>query len=840
MAREVCQQIVANIIGREVSETDLMRLEQRVQARMRALQRQDATLSENTAMRQSVDDIVAQDAAAITAKRRATLMNQAKLLQTQGQITANWGKQYGLGVKSLITGTQRNVKGARRSVGGEQHSAEVTLQGGLHGGITQLGKEAWEIFRKDLMESDIARALWHLQREIPNTAELAKLPEMAVAIAKVIDRQQEMGRLMANQEGASIGRYDGRITKGSHDTRKIGADEAGWMDSARRNFDLPRMMDEMGFTDPQDMLRALYEPLSTGLHLKVTEPPSPTVKRGLGTLANKLSKEKVVHFKGPDEFMAYNKQFGAGNLRESVAHELSQAARSVGLLRMMGTNPNAFIDALETNLKKELRKTKPTADAVTRFNRDISAARQRLKTVDGSNNIPGGNVLGNAGLIYRTLKTVSTLGGSMISSFGDVATFIQSARYNGINGFQAFDAALRGIFTARQPLERAELASSLGVMFDSLSGHIANRFSFDDGFTGAGSKVLQLYYKANLQNWWTDGLRFAAAQMLSHNLAFNAGKAFNELDPALVKTLNLYGIDEAGWNLARQAVRNRGGTAYLAPELIKDEAVQRAMRAYFSDQNGYLLLSPDAETRHFTTWGTQKGTLAGEVARLAMQFKAYNVSFNQRMIGRELLGNIGVDTRGVADVLKGSAMSQSAWLGMTKLMALTTLFGYASMYAKSTLRGLTPRDPTDPHTAVAAALQGGGLGVMGDFMFANASRTGSDPLINALGPAVGDLDSVTKLFLSMREASLEPDADKRQQELQSIGDKLFQMGRSNVPGNNLFFLKPIIDYLFMWNWQEQMNPGAMQRMEANAAKNGQTYFISPTQRVAQQRAGAMP
>jgi hypothetical protein len=837
MAREVCQQIIANLTGREVSEAEVLRLEKRVQARIRRMQANDATLTENNAIRESINEIVAEDTAAVTAKRRAALLNEGKRLQAQGKITSGaWGKQYGLGLRSLVTGTQRNVKGARISAGGQQLAAEVTLSGGLQGGISALGRDVWKLFTSDALETDIARALYALRRDVPDQITLAKLHPTAVKIAEVIGRMQELARVMANKEGAAIGKIDGYITRQAHDVARIARDREGWMAMARQTFDLPRMQADMGFDSVDAMLESLYEPLSTGLHLKVSaDKPNATVKRGLGSLANKLSKERVIHFKGADEFMAYNRDFGAGNLRESVAHGLSQSAKSIGLLQVMGTNPAAFLDAMASNLERELKKTKPDAAAVKRFTADIAKARSRLKTIDGSNSIAGSEILANASMIYRSLKTISSLGGSMISSFNDVASFIVSARHNGINGFQAFDAAMRGIFSARQPHERAELASTLGVMFDSLNGHVANRFNPDEGLTGKASFVMQKYFQANLQNWWTDGLRFAAAQMLSHNLGLHAGKTLSELEPALAKTLNLYGVDEAGWNEARKAVRNRGGNAYLAPELIKDENVKRAMQAYFSDQNGYLVLTPDAETRHLVTLGTQRGTVAGEAARLLMQFKAFTVSFNQRMIGRELVGNVGIDTRGAGDVLAAAAKSGSAWGGMSQLMVMTTLFGYASMYAKDTLKGKTPRDPTDPHTAIAAALQGGGLGIMGDFLFANASRTGSDPLINALGPAAGDADATIKLLLAMREVPLETDPEKRQAKVEKIGDDLFKLSRSNIPGNNLFYVKPVMDYLFMWHLQEAMNPGAMARMEKQAAATGQTYFVSPSQRVAEQR-----
>jgi hypothetical protein len=829
MAREVCQQIIAHLTGREdVSEAEVLRLEGAVRKRANVIQARAPATTESAALREAVAEITREAEAAASAQRRAVLLNEGKRLQAQGRITGNWGKQLGLGLRSMVTGTQRNVAGARISAAGQQDVARGVLVGGLHGAVSRLGKDVLRLFTSDALEDDIGRALFALARDTPDAAALAKLDPNAVKLAQAIRQQQELARTLLNREGAAIGKYDGYIARQAHDVTRIARDEAGWRAMAAEHFDLPRMLAETDAKDADALLDSLYRALSTGLHLKAVEPPSPTQKRGLGSLANRLSQARVIHFKDADGYLAYNRQFGAGTLREAVVHGLEQAGKSVGLMQVLGTNPAAFLDSMEASLVKELKKSNPDADAVARFRTDVANARKRLAEVDGSLDIPGHAPLASFSSGVRMLQTMASLGGSTVSSYVDVAGFLVGARHNGVNVFQAADAAIRGIFTGRKPAERAEIASALGVVFESLAGKMASRFSLDDGTRGALAHAQAQFFRLNLQNWWTDGLRFAAAEMLSHNLASHAGKAWADLDPRLVRTLTLYGLDAAGWKLARGAVEALpDGRAFLNPSAIEDEGVQRALRAYFTDQNGYLLLSPDSESRYLTKAGTQRGTVAGELVRFMAQFKSYTVAFTQKMVGRELIGNIDVDARGLG-AMKDALGSGAAMLGMAQLVALTTVFGYQAMAMKDLLKGKKPRDPSDPRTALAAMQQGGGLGIMGDFLFGRANRTGGGFIGTLAGPLAGDIESLANMYFTAREAALDP--EKKAQ----LGDDLFRLTWSNVPGNNLFYVKPVLDYLLLWNVQEMLNPGAMQRLEKGARNAGQEYLVSPAQRVREQ------
>lgn len=825
MSRDICREIVKNISGKEFSDAELDRLTGIVERQSKRILRANRTLSPNEAIQQAGEAAVEALRVRVLEKQRVALLNEGKRQAAIGSILSNWGDQPGLGLRSLVTGTQRNVQGARLSAAGQQDAIRSELVGGFHAALSKLGRDDLRLFTADVVEDDIARALWELSHDTPNELALAKLNPAARRIAKVIADSQDLARGLANKEGASIGRYRGYVAQATHDSLRISRSESEWRKVANDTFDLGRMMTEMNYSSIDSMLDSLYLTFSTGLHLKTGDAPRLDPQATVN-LANRLSQSKVVHFKSAQGWTAYNRQFGYGNLRETVLHGLEHSARATGLMQVMGTNPGAFLESMEQQLAKELRKT--GADA-TRFRKDVQAAKNRLAEVDGSLDVPGNSTLATYSQGIRSLQTMASLGGSLISSFADIGLFVVSARHNGINAFQAASAAAGGLFRGRTRSEQVEMASALGVVFESMAGKMASRFSVDDGGRGAIARGQQLFFQLNLQNWWTDSLRFAAAEMLSHNLASHAGASFDALPATLAKTLGLYGLDARGWDTARKAVQAaEDGKVMLSPTDVPDEGVRRALRAYFTDQNGYVMLSPDAETRYLSKIGTQRGTVAGEALRFAMQFKSYSIAFSQKMIGRELIGHIDPDVRGAG--VFGKAMANgSAVLGISQLVVMTTLLGYLSMSMKDLLKGREPRDPSDPRTALAAMQQGGGLGIMGDFLLGRENRAGGGFIGTVAGPTAGDIESLANLYFTSREAALDPEKENK------VGDDLLRLTYSNAPGNNLFYVKPVMDYLVMWNLNETLNPGAMARMERNAARQGQEFFISPSARVAEQQ-----
>ncbi|WP_225926612.1 hypothetical protein [Pseudomonas sessilinigenes] len=129
--------------------------------------------------------------------------------------------------------------------------------------------------------------------------------------------------------------------------------------------------------------------------------------------------------------------------------------------------------------------------------------------------------------------------------------------------------------------------------------------------------------------------------------------------------------------------------------------------------------------------------------RFVTQFKSFPAIYMQKTMGRELYGcgytpaALSNSIRGGRDLLQALRSGNGERLAMHQLMLWTTAFGYLSMASKDVAKGREPRPVDDPKTWLAAMVQGGGLGIFGDYLFGEASRFGNSALELVTGPALG-------------------------------------------------------------------------------------------------------
>ena len=158
-------------------------------------------------------------------------------------------------------------------------------------------------------------------------------------------------------------------------------------------------------------------------------------------------------------------------------------------------------------------------------------------------------------------------------------------------------------------------------------------------------------------------------------------------------------------------------------------------------------------------------------------------------------------------------------LAMGGFMLQTTFMGYVAMSLKDIAKGRSPRDPMeDPlATAQAAMLQGGGLGIYGDFLFGETNRFGQSLSSTLAGPTVSTISDLVKLKDQMIGG-------------QDVGSSAVRFMYNNTPFANLFYAKPVIDYFFMERVFNELNPGQAQRRANRLLKeNAQTMLWQQTE-----------
>lgn len=831
MPFDACLPAIEAAAGRALTKKEQTELYEQLKGRMRKIRAENraATTTEalTTAAAEISDDL---KLSALIEKRNAVL-NAQRHAEALHYVETTWADKPERGIEALLVGTKYARQGARASIAAEQHSLAASYVGGMISDVERLGRDHLALFTSGTIDRDITRALWSIDNP---DAPPFKGQKEAQSIAEVIHRWQEQARLDANRAGAYVGKLPGYVVRQSHDSMKISAAGAErWKADILPRLDLAKTV-PIG-QSAAEFLDETYKSLISGIHPGAASEKAEGFK-GPANLAKKVSQERVLHFKDADSWFDYNATYGKGNLRESLLGGLERDAKAVGLMRTLGTNPEAMLQRIYGEVEKRLRKESP--EKAEAFRKSQRWLNNRLAEVDGRTSSPVNGQIARVSANVRAWESMAKLGGALISSISDVFTYGSELKYQGRSLLGGMAEAIGGLTKGRGTAEQREILSSLGVFFDTARGELARRFSADDSFGGSMSRGMGLFFKANGLSWWTDTMKASAGLSMAHRLAGSKGKAWGALDSELQRALGLYGLDEGKWDIIRSAESKLAdGRDYLTPDQVSELAdaafepylsergieptparvrdlrqeTASQLRQYFSDRVQSAVIEPDARTRATMRQGTRPGTPEGELLRFIGQFKSFPIAYLQRVVQREIYGR-GADSMGQA-LRNGHGEMQA----LGQMMLWTTLFGYGAMAVKDLIKGRTPRPPDDPKTWIAAASQGGGLGIYGDFLFGHANRLGGGAIGSAAGPVAGAAEDVVDLWQRIRDGD-------------DVAATAFRDVLNHTPFLNLFYTRAALDYLFLYRIQEALNPGSIRRMERRVEnENHQTFLVRPSE-----------
>jgi ribosomal protein S20 len=768
--------------------------------------------------------------AAVIEKRNAAL-NLAAKMKALSFVQSEFAGFEAEGFKALLAGSEMRRRGARASVQAEQ----AQMLGGWMGGIINDMNAAglWDLFVSETMARETSRAMFRMGDPDAN---MADLPKEAVEMARIISKYQDDALYTQNRFGSWIRDMRGYIVRQSHDAYRIM--KTGYQEW--RDFVLPRLDTERTFRNGENIeefLKQAYDDFAAGSHMKYNpDDETAAAFRGQGrSVAKAVSQSRVLHFKDGDAWFDYNERFGSQKLADAVLGGLEKASRSAGIMKILGINPEAtltrLLDEVEDNLRGDPK-------ARSKFHQEREAIMNLFRHVDGSINMPGSHLAAQIGSGVRVFQSTAKLGGAVISSVPDLAVYASEQQFQGRGFLSGMGNALADLLRGRGAAEQQAIMNNTGVFFESMRNNVLRRFDTEQNIGGAMSALQTKFFKWNGLTWWTEVLRKSAALSLASDIGNSRMFAFSELRPEMQNILGLYKIDAGKWDLIRMgAAEEADGRVYITAESIKTvprqalenyiqsvgrqvndasvanlvQDIQGAMRSMFIDRAEHAVIEPDARTRAFWLRGTRPGTVWGETARFIAQFKSFPAAILQRTISREIYGR-GYDT--LSDYLKNG---KGDMLGLVNLMAWMTLLGYGAMSIKDLLKGRTPRDPMSPSTWAAAMLQGGAMGIYGDFLFGEMkNRFGGGFLATVAGPTFGTIDDIADLYGRLRDGD-------------DAAAKAFRLLISNTPFANLFYTRMALDYLFLYRIQEWLNPGYLRRMERRIEReNDQTFLISPS------------
>jgi hypothetical protein len=288
---------------------------------------------------------------------------------------------------------------------------------------------------------------------------------------------------------------------------------------------------------------------------------------------------------------------------------------------------------------------------------------------------------------------------------------------------------------------------------------------------------------------------------------------------------NLTGDDHASgavWGDRRPSiadlVESEGQKPTAANIARMRDKLETSLGTYFADRADIAIPTPGAKERKFSTWGMQAGTPQGEFARLAMMFKSFPITIMSKILGRDVYGN-GADT-----VKQWLLKDNRGKFNMAMTIAMMTVAGYIS----ETLHGLTKGKAPAPlaydgkpdwDNIQKIMVRGGSLGLFGETTMGEFSGSYRSYLEYAAGPTFGQVDNLFNIKNSMEQGK-----NQKWPATKLLLD--------NTPFANLFYFRPVLDYFVLWNLQNMLSPGSLERSESRTeTQNHQQYLVKPSEHV---------
>lgn len=780
----------------------------------------------------------------------------------------NSAKQYKNKADALLASigkfgrTQAGLEGGRHSVEGMTVALTSAFQGRLEANLKKA--DLWADFTSNRIDREIANEIQQLSMGKdgkPGITGNAKARRIAKEVHDIM--RDLVGK--QNEQGADIRMRADYILPQSHDfetLRSLGSKEESriiW-----ENDILPGLEASSTFkgADKATFLKEAHEALYNNFFddVKVEEFADGKVDRVVvpqsgkhGSLAKKLGAERVFHFKSADDWLEYNKKYGRHkNFSEAVMADIETRARSIALMKKFTHNPEEAFERRLRGLMAMVRSA-PDSDAQLDLLRENMGRQieQAWKEATGALQSEKTNSFNTFANGLKSVETWSKLGAATLASTPDV--FTSAAKLMASMGesqgpISGIKAAIRimkevpgGFRAAVGSGAEAAWARVNGVVYDSINASIADRYG--SAVTGAGKinelfkSITNAFFKLNFLTWWTDAIRIAAHNAHASLMGEMAGAAIEKLPSGMQADLLEAGITRAEWDAIRGTVQDVDdvGTKMVAADTVSGgdfsevlrerqlsdtpenrrrvaQDVELKTRMYMENVLEQSVPQPGMEERLITRgYRHQDDKMAGLISVL-LQFKTHPITVYNKIIRRAYKRS---GANGVADFLMRGGSARNNIL-MT--VAMTTVAGYMSGVSKDLLKGKTPKDFTKTKTWIDAASRGGGLGILGDFLFReydNHLSKGSSLLV---GPAVGGI--IDPLAASVSALVHDGDPDKAKA-------SAYRMARDNMPLANLFYIKPIMDQLIWFNLNEFFSPGWERRYEKRVEDAGQEFIDAP-------------
>ena len=701
------------------------------------------------------------------------------------------------------TGTSpfQSADGLRKAIVGQAHAR---IEGLLHafrknavlGDGLSIGKKRFNFRRGKAQLDNVVRELFGQKTG----------DDAARGMAEAWSETAEWLRRRFNAAGGAIGKLENWGLPQSHNAlalRRAGRD--AWKNTIRPLLDVERMVYPLTGTRvlPEELdeaLNAVFDAVTTDGWFKQEPQRAPA---GKGAFANQHAEHRFLVFKDADSWLAYQRDFGEGDPFAAMMGHVNMMARDIAHMERLGPNPNATIEWLKQSIRKEASNAENGKPARWRGGAGNAANRGRKKTkklesmwddMRGALNAPVDSRFADSMDGVRNFVTSSILGQAALSAIGDVGTVAMAKYFSGL----PMTGTIREIVGQFRRMPRRD-AVAAGLILDNAM----HAFGQQARYVGAlaGPQWTQ-YLSDRVMTWqglspWTQASRHAYGQAHQRMVVNARDLEFSALPAPYRQQLERWGFSPKDWDGLRKVKPHKGagGAEFLRPRDVAavDQRLADKYLEMILQDTEHAVPSSTVRSRAFLTGAGERGTFFGEIQRSFLMFKSFGAAFGV------------LNTLRVLDAVssEGTLLARGGRYAGGLAISLI-LLGALSIQLKQIAAGRDPRDMTTGSFWGAAGLQGGGLGLYGDFLFADVNRYGGGFATSLGGPAIEHLwDAWTLTGGNLIEL-----AQGKTWEETRAGREFVTFLRGNTPGGTIWAAKLGYERLFLDQLQYLVDPEA--------------------------------
>lgn len=640
----------------------------------------------------------------------------------------------------------------------------------------------------------------------------------AAAMAKAVIGAKERARQLFNAAGGDIGMLEDHGIPHRHDRVRImtaGFDEwfgevAPRLDWTRiENFWTKKPFSSDGTPPPLEVQRGFLKEIFDNIDTDGWVKRDVTWGMQSGkALHNRYSEGRTLHFRTADDWMAYNDRFGVSDPYSAIIGHMHGMARDIAMMRVLGPSHTAGLENIVNHVAK---KVAGNAELEKKLKANANTARAMLAHISGAANTPHNEFWARFFGGTRQVMSAAHLGSAVLVSGSDSVAMSLAAKSVGLNPANVIS---RHVSMLASSASREE-AARMGYVADTLAdaGNTMLRYLGEAPVAEWAERLSSFVMRAQGLSFWTDMARVAFNMEFSGMLA--GARRLDDLEPRLAARLRQRGITDADWAVfSREDLhfQTKDGLRFAAPAYWRGAAIDAGLDpndverivltidGLMQEMTEIAVPSNSYEMRARFMGQSQPGSLPGELARSLVAYKSYAMTFTINQYRQAMA------------IPTGMGRAQYVAAGMAGF----TVMGALGVQLKEMAKGNEPRPMDDTSFWTAAALQGGGLGIIGDLTSASTTRLGGGLMGYFAGPVIGlgnDIGALT--FGNMAEAMRGDETH--------VGRDVTKFLKRYTPGTTLWQTRAAMDRLVWDQLQILLDPEADAAMRRDVRRQQREY-----------------